>query len=110
MATSTAQANFATHPTKPAPTHAAPCAALYDRRRSWLWWFLAVVAVSQLYFVRELVGAYALFILAFAAAAGVVVTLYMLYHVAELTVARLAALRNPALSVSPAPHDVQKPA
>lgn len=31
-----------------------------DTRRTWLWWILALVAVSQLYFVRELVAAFAL--------------------------------------------------
>jgi uncharacterized membrane protein YhaH (DUF805 family) len=83
---------------------------LHDRRRAWLWWFLAVVAVSQLYFVRELVGAYALFVLAFSVIAAIVVTIYMLYQVGELAFARLAVLRNPALSVSPVPHNARKPA
>lgn len=110
MATSNATANFAAQ-TKNA-WHSEPAASLVlnDRRRSWLWWFLAVVAVSQLYFVRELVGAFALFVLAFAVIAAIVVTLYMLYQVGELAFVRLAALRHPALSVSPVPHDARKPA
>lgn len=111
MATSNAIANFAAQSTNSLHAESATSAVLNDRRRSWLWWFLAVVAVSQLYFVRELVGAYALFVLAFAAIAAIVVTLYMLYQVGELAFARLAALRNPALSVSPVvPHDARKPA
>lgn len=40
-------------------------AAPYDPRRAWLWGFLAVVALSQVYFVRELLGAFLLFCLAF---------------------------------------------
>lgn len=110
MATSTATANLATQPAGPVHAQVAACATLHDRRRSWLWWFMAVVAVSQLYFVRELVGAYALFLIAFAVAAATAVALYMLYHIGELAFARLAALRHPALSVSPVTHDVQKPA
>lgn len=111
MATSNATANFAKCSTNSLHPEPAASVVLNDRRRSWLWWFLAIVAVSQLYFVRELVGAYALFVLAFAVLAAVVVTLYMLYQVGELAFARLAALRNPALSVSPVvPHDARKPA
>ena len=111
MATSNATATLAAHSTNSLPAASAASLVLNDRRRSWLWWFLAVVAVSQLYFVRELVGAYALFVLAFAVIAAIFVTLYMLYQVGEVAFARLAALRNPALSVSPVvPHDARKPA
>lgn len=110
MAASTATANFATQRTSSTHANPAASATLHDRRRSWLWWFLALVAVWQLYFVRELVGAYALFLIAFAVAAATVVALYMLYHVGERAFVRLTALRHPALSVSPVPHDVQKPA
>jgi len=110
VATSNATANFAAQNADSFHAEPTASAVLIDRRRSWLWWFLAVVAVSQLYFVRELVGAYALFVLAFAVLAAIVVTLYMVYHAGELAFARLAALRNPALSVSPVPHDARKPA
>jgi hypothetical protein len=84
-------------------------AAVHDRRRSWLWGFLAVVALSQLYFVREVLAAFALFAIAFLAVAAVVVALYMLHNIAQLAAARLAALRAPALQVSPVPHE-HKPA
>lgn len=111
MTTSNATADFRAPSANALHAEPAASALLNDRRRSWLWWFLAVVAVSQLYFVRELVGAYALFVLAFAVIAAIVVTLYMLYQVGELAFARIAALRNPALSVSPVvPHDARKPA
>lgn len=83
--------------------------APYDPRRGWLWGFLALVALSQLYFVRELLGAFLLFALAFAVVAAVVVTLYMLHHIAQLAAARLSAAREPVLQVSPVRHE-SKPA
>ena len=70
-----------------------------DTRRAWLWWFLALAAASQLYFVRELVAAFALFAVVFAAIAFVVVSLYMLMRVSGLALSRLAALRRPAVIV-----------
>ena len=71
-----------------------------DTRRSWLWWFLAIVAASQLYFVRELVAAFALFAIAFVAIAFVVASLYMLQKSWELAVARLVALRHPVINLA----------
>src|SRR6476661_3774161 len=44
-----------------------------DSNRKWMWWFLGVVLALQLYFVRELLAAFALFALGFAAIAFVVV-------------------------------------
>ena len=81
-----------------------------DRRRIWLWAFLAILAASQLYFVRELLAAFALFALAFVAIVVVVITLYMLQKSWELAITRLAALRRPVLQISPVPHDQHKPA
>jgi len=74
-----------------------------DTRRGWLWWFLALVAASQLYFVRELVAALALFAVVFAAIAFAVASLYMLMKVSGLALSRLAALRQPAISISAVP-------
>ena len=71
-----------------------------DSRRSWLWWFLAIVAASQLYFVRELVAAFALFAIAFVAIAFVVASLYMLAKAGELALTRLAELRQPVMAVT----------
>jgi len=71
-----------------------------DTHRSWLWWLLVIVAASQLYFVRELVAAFALFAIAFAAIAFVVASLYMLQKSWELAVARLVALRRPVLNLA----------
>ena len=73
-----------------------------DAYRAWLWWLLALVAVSQLYFVRELVAAFALFAVVFAAIAFVV-SLYMLMRVSGLSLSRLAALRRPAVIVGAVP-------
>ena len=32
-----------------------------DKSRKWMWWFLAAVVAAQLYFVQELLAAFALF-------------------------------------------------
>jgi len=40
-----------------------------DSSRKWMWWFLGVVLAMQLYFVRELLAAFALFVLGFGAIA-----------------------------------------
>jgi hypothetical protein len=68
-----------------------------DTRRTWLWWFLAIVVASQVYFVRELVAAFVLFAIAFVAIAFVVASLYMSW---ELAVARLAVLRQPVMNMA----------
>ena len=73
---------------------------LKDNGRIWLWGFLAVMALAQLYVVRELLAAFALFALGFAALAFVVASLYMLQKSWELAVARLAALRHPVISIA----------
>ena len=82
------------------PSGTATPAVTHDRRRVWLWVFLAVVAASQLYFVRELVAALALFAIVFVAIAAVVAGLYMLQKSWELAVARLAALRHPVMNIT----------
>src|SRR5260370_30976152 len=61
-----------------------------DSGRKWMWWFLGVLAALQLYFVRELLAAFALFALAFAAIAFVIVSLYMLQKGWEVAVGRVA--------------------
>jgi hypothetical protein len=82
------------------PAGIATRAVTPDRRRVWLWMFLAVVVASQLYFVRELVAAFALFAIAFAAIAAVVAGLYLIVKSWELTVARLASLRQPVMRLA----------
>lgn len=71
-----------------------------DNRRVWLWTFLVVLVLSQIYFVRELLAAFAIFAIGFAVIAFLVVTLYMLQKSCELAVARLAALRNPVMTIA----------
>ena len=83
---------------------------LKDNGRMWLWGFLAVIVISQLYVVRELLAAFALFALAFATIAIVVAGLYMLPHCWELAVVRLAVIRRPIMNVSPVSRENQKAA
>ncbi|HKN75849.1 MAG TPA: hypothetical protein VJW94_11775 [Candidatus Acidoferrum sp.] len=68
--------------------------------RIWLWGFLAVIALSQLYVVRELLVVFLLFALGFAAIAFVVASLYMLLKAWEMAVERLAVLRHPVMSMA----------
>ena len=69
-----------------------------DNGRKWMWRFLAVLVALQLYFVRELLAAFALFALAFAAIAFVIVSLYMLQKSWEVAVARVADSNHPAVN------------
>jgi predicted membrane protein len=71
-----------------------------DGNRKWMWWFLGIVIAFQLYFVRELLAAFALFALGFAAIAFVVMSLYMLQKVWEAGVQRLADSQHPAVDVA----------
>jgi hypothetical protein len=83
---------------------------LKDNGRIGLWGFLAVLVISQLYVVRELLAAFALFGLGFAAIAFVIASLYMLAHCGELIAARFAAVRQPAMNVASASRENQKAA
>ena len=67
-----------------------------DKGRKWIWWFLGTIAAMQLYFVRELLAAFAIFILGFAVIGICIATLYMAQKTWEAGVAQLAASRNPA--------------
>src|SRR5258705_1167919 len=69
-----------------------------DNGRKWMWRFLAVLAALQLYFVRELLAAFALFALAFAAIAFVIVSLYMLQKSWEVAVARVVQSSHPVVN------------
>jgi ABC-type molybdate transport system permease subunit len=83
---------------------------LKDNGRMWLWGFLAVIVMSQLYVVWELLAAFALFALGFATIAFVVATLYMLPYCWELAVARLADIRRPVMNVASVRRENQKAA
>ena len=71
-----------------------------DSNRKWMWWFLGVVLALQLYFVRELLAAFALFALGFAVIAFVVVSLYMLQKVWETGVQRVADSQHPVVDIA----------
>lgn len=68
-----------------------------DNSRKWMWWFLGIVLAMQLYFVRELLAAFALFVLGFGVLTLFVVALYMLHHGWAVAVEGLAASQNPAV-------------
>ena len=68
-----------------------------DSSRKWMWWFLGVVLAMQLYFVRELLAAFALFVLGFAAIAFVLGALYLLHQGWAVAVESLASSQHPAV-------------
>jgi len=68
-----------------------------DKSRKWMWWFLAVVVALQLYFVRELLAAFALFAVAFAMIALAFGALYMLVKTWATLVERLADSKHPLM-------------
>lgn len=59
-----------------------------------MWWFLGVLGAMQLYFVRELLAAFALFTLGFAVIALLIGSVYFGQKAWEWGVARLAASQN----------------
>jgi len=68
-----------------------------DKGRKWLWWFLGVIAALQLYWVRELLAAFAIFALGFAAIAALIGGLYLFQKSWEAGVAILVASQHPAM-------------
>jgi uncharacterized membrane protein YhaH (DUF805 family) len=68
-----------------------------DEGRKWIWLFLAVGAALQVYFVQEVLAAFALFTIGFMAIALVFGTLYMGYRGCAVAVDRLADSRHPAI-------------
>lgn len=71
-----------------------------DNGRKWMWWFLGVLVALQLYFVRELLAAFALFALGFAAIAFAIISLYMLQKTWEIAVARVADSNHPVVNLA----------
>jgi hypothetical protein len=65
-----------------------------DNWRKWMWLLLGVIGALQLYFVRELLAAFALFALGFAGIAVCLASLYLAQKGWESGVARLAASQN----------------
>jgi hypothetical protein len=68
-----------------------------DKGRKWMWWFLATAAALQVYFVQELVAAFALFAIGFMAIALVIGSLYMLHRGWAVAVDRVAESRHPVM-------------
>jgi hypothetical protein len=66
-----------------------------DNRRKWMWLFLGVLGALQFYAVRELLAAFALFMLGFGAIAVFVLSIYFLHKTWEAAVARVAISQNP---------------
>lgn len=62
-----------------------------------MWLLLVGLAAYQLYAVRELLAAFALFVLGFGAIAVLIASLYLLQKTWEAGVSRVAVSRNPAI-------------
>jgi hypothetical protein len=71
-----------------------------DQGRKWMWGFLGVVALLQMYFVRELLAAFALFAILFTVIATVVVGIYVAQKGWELAVARVAESNHPVVHLA----------
>jgi hypothetical protein len=65
-----------------------------------MWWFLGGVVALQMYFVRELLAAFALFTLGFAVIAFVIGSLYMLQKTWAVAVERVADSKHPVMVVA----------
>lgn len=68
-----------------------------DKDRKWMWWLLASIVALQIYFVQELLAAFALFAMAFLAIAGATVSVYMLHRAWAVTVDRVADSQHPSV-------------
>jgi hypothetical protein len=71
-----------------------------DNSRKWMWWFLGVAGALQLYFVRELLAAFALFAAVFAAVGLVVASVYMLQRGWAVAVERAAESGHPVVTMA----------
>jgi hypothetical protein len=71
-----------------------------DNSRKWMWWFLAVAGALQLYFVRELLAAFALFAAVFAAIGLVIASVYMLQRGWAVAVERAAESGHPVVMMA----------
>jgi hypothetical protein len=71
-----------------------------DNGRKWLWWFLGVAGALQLYFVKELLAAFALFAAVFAVFGLVIASLYMLQKCWAVVVERVAESGHPVVAMA----------
>ena len=70
-----------------------------DQSRKWMWWFLAALLALQLYFVRELLAAFALFVVGFAALTLVIMALYAMQKAWEMGITRIVESGHPAVNL-----------
>ncbi len=71
-----------------------------DQGRKWMWGLLGAIALFQMYFVRELLAAFALFAIVFAVIATFAVGIYVAQKSWELAVARVAESNHPAVHLA----------
>ncbi|HEX4380988.1 MAG TPA: hypothetical protein VH022_13185 [Candidatus Acidoferrum sp.] len=71
-----------------------------DKSRKWMWWFLAIVGAMQLYFVQELLAAFALFAAVFAVIGSLVAGGYLLHKGWAVAVQRVAESGHPLVSMA----------
>jgi hypothetical protein len=71
-----------------------------DQGRKWMWGLLGTIVLFQMYFVRELLAAFALFTVVFAAIATFAVGIYVAQKSWELAVARVAESNHPAVHMA----------
>jgi hypothetical protein len=71
-----------------------------DNGRTWMWWFLGVAGALQLYFVKELVAAFALFAAVFAVFGVLVASLYMMQKAWAVGVERIVESGHPAVTMA----------
>ena len=68
-----------------------------DKSRKWMWGFLAAVVALQAYFVWEILAAFALFLVGFAAIAAVIGSLYTMHKIWVVAVERVADSQHPVM-------------
>jgi hypothetical protein len=71
-----------------------------DNSRKLMWWFLGVAGALQLYFVRELLAAFALFAAVFVVFGVVIVSLYLLQKGWSAAVERVAESGHPMVAMA----------
>lgn len=71
-----------------------------DSGRKWMWWFLAALVALQMYFVQELIAAFALFAVGFGVLAVALSGLYLMQKAWESGLARVAESSHPALNAA----------
>jgi hypothetical protein len=65
-----------------------------------LWWFLAVVVALQMYFVKELLAAFALFAMGLRRSLSLSASVYILHKGWEVAVERVAESGHPVVNMA----------